>query len=71
MTPDRIEDRIDYDDKGALDDVVIGNVSCFRLEYMSDNTVWIRCCRAEGDGRPDMVFWLTARGKIKGTVEED
>lgn len=61
------EDRIDYDD-GNLDDVAIANVSMFRLEYMADNNVWIRCYRS---GQPDVVFWLQARGKIKGLHEYD
>ena len=61
-------ERIDYDEEGNLDDVFVPNVEAFRLEYMYDNSVWIRCYR---EGRPDVVFWLNARGKITGRHEYD
>jgi hypothetical protein len=56
-------DRFDCDDKGNLDDVVVNDVDCFRLEYMADNSIWLKCYR---DGKPDVVIWLKARGKITG-----
>ena len=40
----------------------------FRLEYMDDNVVWIRLYR---DGKPDLVFNLSAAEKITGTHYED
>jgi hypothetical protein len=61
-------DRFDYDDRGNLDDVVVPDVETFRLEYMDKGVVWIRCYRKE---RPDVVFWLSARGKITGRHEYD
>lgn len=61
-------DRIDYDEDGKLDDVVINDVSMFRMERMDDGLFWIRCYR---DGKPDVVFYLSARGKITGRVEYD
>lgn len=61
-------DRIDYDDAGNLDDVVIENVRTFRLEYMDKNRIWIRLYR---DNKPDLVFHLEAAGKIAGDHYED
>ena len=61
-------DRIDYDDKGNLDDVVIEGVAMFHLEWMDDKTVWMRCDKADkGASDDDVVFWLTIeKGKIVG-----
>ena len=61
-------DRIDYDDAGNLDDVVIENVRMFRLEYMDENRIWISLYR---DNKPDLVFHLETAGKIIGTHYED
>jgi hypothetical protein len=61
-------DRFDYDDKGNLDDVVVNDVTCFRLEYMDDNSVWLKCYR---DGKDDVVIWLRSRGKITGHHDFD
>lgn len=61
-------DRIDYDDAGNLDDVVIANVRVFRLEYMDDSRIWICLYRAN---KPDLVFHLEAASKIAGTHYED
>lgn len=61
-------DRIDYDDTGNLDDVVIANVRMFRLEYMDENRIWIRLYR---DNKADLVFHLEAAGKIAGAHYED
>jgi hypothetical protein len=60
-------DRIDYED-GDLDDIVLKDVSMFRMERMSDCQFWIRCYR---DGKPDVVFNLSAPGKITGRHEYD
>jgi hypothetical protein len=57
-------DRYDYDDKGNLDDVVVNDVECFRLEYMADNSIWLKCHR--GEGKSDVVIRLRARGRITG-----
>lgn len=59
-------DRFDYDDKGNLDDVVVEDVKTFRLEQMTDGHIWMACYR---DGKPDVRFSLTAKGKIKGFHE--
>lgn len=61
-------DRIDYDDAGNLDDVVIENVRMFRLEYMDENRIWIRLYRYD---KTDLVFHLEAPGKIAGAHYED
>lgn len=60
--------RVDFDDTGCLDDVAIDGVKMFRLEYMSDNSVWICLIMNEG---PDHVFWLNAKGKIDGVHRRD
>jgi hypothetical protein len=61
-------DRFDYDDKGNLDDVVVNDVECFRLEYMDDNSIWLKCYR---DGKDDVVICLRSRGKITGHHDFD
>ncbi len=58
-------DRIDYAD-GNLDDVVVEDVTMFRLEYMSANHIWLKCYRND---KPDIRFLLTAKGKITGFHE--
>ena len=63
-----MSDRIDYDDNGNLDDVVIKDVSMFRLEYMAHNKIWIKLYKNEGD---DIVIWLDSRKKINGIVEKE
>lgn len=56
-------DRIDYDEGGNLDDIVVNDVTMFRMEWMDSNQVWIKCyC----EGKPDVTFRLSARGKITG-----
>lgn len=60
-------DRIDYEG-GDLDDIVLNDVSMFRMERMDDGLFWIRCYR---EGKPDVVFHLSAPGKIAGTHEFD
>lgn len=62
------KDRFDYGDNGNLDDVVVHDIEMFRLEYMDNSVVWIRCYKKDG---PDVVIWLNARGKITGTHEID
>ena len=59
-------DRIDYDARGCLDDIVVEDVKMFRMEWMGNNSVWI-CCYREGKG--DVVFWLNSAKKISGTHE--
>lgn len=63
-----VTDRIDYDKDGDLDDIVIENVSMFRMERMNDNCFWIRCYRK---GEPDIVFNLGSERKIIGSHEFD
>ena len=59
-------DRIDCNDKGDLDDIVINNVEMLHMEWMDDNTVWLRCYRKE---KQDVIFWLTYKKKITGCHE--
>lgn len=66
--PAAIPDRIDYDEQGDLDDIVIRNVSMFRMERMDGGCFWIRCyC----DGKPDVIFWLNSEAKITGRHETE
>lgn len=59
-------DRIDYDNRGGLDDIVVNHVTMFRMERMDDGCFWIRCyC----DGKPDVIFWLNSAQKITGKHE--
>ena len=53
--------RIDYDDRGNLDDVALGGVEMFRLEYMDARTIWIAVIRKDGT---EDVFWLRSKRKI-------
>lgn len=54
-------DRIDRDERGELDDVVIENVAMFRMERMDGKHIWIALYR---EGKPDIVFRVTARNRI-------
>lgn len=56
-------DRFDYDEHGDLDDIVVMDVSMFRMERMSDGTFWIKCYR---DDKPGIVFWLNSTKRIAG-----
>jgi len=58
-------DRIDYNENG-LDDVVVHNVTMFRMERMTNNSFWIKCYR---DDKPNLVFNLHSDGKITGNHE--
>lgn len=56
-------DRVDYDKRGDLDDIVVTDVSMFRMERMDSGQFWIRCyC----NGKPDVVFNLSSSRKITG-----
>lgn len=57
-------DRIDYNERGDLDDIVVNDVAMFRMERMDGGAFWIRCYR---DGKPDVVFWLNSSRKITGS----
>lgn len=57
-------DRIDYDERGNLDDIVVSDVSMFRMERMAAGNFWIRCYR---EGKPDVVFHLNSARKITGS----
>ena len=59
-------DRIDYDANGDLDDIVVNDVSMFRMERMDDGAFWLRCYRT---GKPDVVFRLNSATKIVGQHE--
>ena len=61
--PTAAPDRIDLDRNGNLDDVVLSNVETFRLEYMNNRSIWIRCYRRGAD---DVVIWLNSHKKIEG-----
>jgi hypothetical protein len=56
-------DRVDYDERGDLDDIVVTDVSMFRMERMDSGQFWIRCYR---NGKPDVVFNLSSSRKITG-----
>jgi hypothetical protein len=58
-------ERIDYTERG-LDDVAVGPVSLFRMEWMGDGEVWILLYR---DGAPSIRFALSAASKITGFHE--
>lgn len=58
--------RVDYDDDGNLDDVVLMNVKMFRLERMTKRRIWIACYR---EGLPEVVIRLNSRSKITGSVD--
>ena len=62
-----MSERISYDDKGGLDEVVRRGVN-FHLEYMDDNTVWISLTRKN---KHETVIWLTSKAPIKGNVYID
>lgn len=59
-------DRIDYDKRSDLDDIVVNDVTVFRMERMDSGVFWLRCYR---DGKPDVVFWLRSARKISGRHE--
>lgn len=46
------------DDEGALDDVVVRDVSMFRAEMMDNTTLWMCCYLAGTDER--VTFWVRA-----------
>lgn len=51
------------DSEGALDDVVVNDVSMFRAEMMDDKTLWMCCYFPGSDER--LTFWVRAT-KRKG-----
>jgi hypothetical protein len=51
-------ERIDYNQRGDLDDIAVGSVDLFRMERMSDGGFWIKLYRS--NGKKDIVFWLNA-----------
>jgi len=58
-------DRIDYSKTdGNLDDVVVENVEMFRLEYMSDKSIWIKLYKKDGS---EVVINLSSDSKINGS----
>jgi hypothetical protein len=59
-----VPDRIDYNARGDLDDIVVNDVAMFRMERMDSGVFWIRCYR---DGKPDVIFWLRSERKITGS----
>jgi len=66
-TDEKTGDFVSYSGD-EIDDVALTGVSMFRLERMSDNTIWIRVYRESGD----VVFWLGAKGgKIVGHHDLD
>lgn len=56
-------DRIDYDEQGDLDDIVVNHVVMFRMERMDSGEFWIKCYL---NGKPDVVFNLNSSSKISG-----
>lgn len=55
------------DDRGKPDDIVVDDVSCFRLERMDKGRWWLACYR--GDQR--ICFSLSSKSKIECVVTED
>lgn len=51
------------DETGFLDDVVVDNVSTFRAEVLTNNTLWL-CCYLPGTGVDGdrIAFEVTAEG---------
>lgn len=51
------------DQEGLLDDVVVRDVSMFRAEMLTSNTLWL-CCYLPGTGVDGdrIAFEVTARG---------
>lgn len=62
-----MSERVTYDDRGRLDEVVKRGVN-FHLEYMDDDCVWIALTR---EGEPETVIWLKSTRPIMGSVEID
>ena len=69
IDPERwvMSDRIDYDDNGELDDVVVNNPISIHIERMDTNQVWL--CVYTADYPDGMRFWLTSKGKLEWTLE--
>lgn len=47
------------DDRGALDDVVVCDVSMFRAEMMDNKTLWMCCYFPDSEQR--VTFWVRSR----------
>lgn len=57
------------DEAGALDDVVVRDVSMFRAEMMDDRTLWMCCYFPDNDER--VTFWVRSkRGPLVFDVTE-
>ena len=70
MSKPKVIERIDKDDKGRLDDVVITDVSTFHMEWMDEDCVWIRLYR-DKEGLDDIVFYLRSKRAIRGMIERE
>lgn len=58
------------DDRGALDDVVVCDVSMFRAEMMDNKTLWMCCYFPDSDQR--ITFWIRSRrGPLDFDVTEE
>jgi hypothetical protein len=55
------------DDTGELDDIVVEDVHMFRMEFMSDNTLWIACHLTNGE---TISWWCSSRKRLKLTQSE-
>ena len=67
MGTDKPVVRIDLDDRDNLDDIAISDVTMFRMEWMSNHTVWV--CAYTKDNPDGYRFWLNSKKKIKGHQE--
>lgn len=57
------------DETGALDDVVVRDVSMFRAEMMDTKTLWMCCYFPDSDQR--LTFWVRSqRGRLVFGVTE-
>ena len=54
------------DERGDPDDIVIDDVTCFRMERMSQRGWWLAAYR--GDER--VAFWLSSKKPIAISVED-
>jgi hypothetical protein len=62
-------DRIDLDDDGQLDDLVLNDVSMVRVERMDDAALWMKFYGA--DGREHAVRVGIVEKKLRILYEEE
>ncbi len=55
------------DEQGELDDIVVEPVEMFRMEFMTDNSLWIACYLPRGD----CIAWQLLGKNLKLTLTEE